>query len=64
MKKSRAFIVRAQQAGFDDPIIATILKEINPNGTENGRRYSNNSEADRLYQQAEAAFQKRNFHRA
>ena len=61
MQKSRAFIVRARQAGMDDPIIATILKEINPDGTENGRRYANNNEADRLYQQAEAAFQKRNF---
>lgn len=61
MQKSRAFIVRAQQAGFDDPIIVTSLQEINPDGTENGRRYSNNNEAERLYQQAEAAFQKRDY---
>ena len=61
MRRAREFLVHAQQAGATAPIIATALGEINADGTEKTARFSGKPELDRIFQQAEAAFGKRDF---
>ena len=61
MKQAREYLVRAQKAGSTQPLIATALSEINPDGSENITKLSNDPKLEPLLQKAEEAFGKGDF---
>jgi Tfp pilus assembly protein PilF len=63
-KQVRDYFSRAQDAGYHDPLIATALASINPDGSENIAKLSPRQEVDRLLQEGEKHFGQRNFSQA
>ena len=61
MRQAREYIVRAQKAGSTQPMIATALSEINPDGSENIAKLSEDPKMESLLQKAEEAFGKGDF---
>ena len=61
MREARDYFVRAEKAGQTDPMIASALREINTDGSENQTPGSANSSAEKEFRAAERAFESRDF---
>lgn len=61
MREARDYFVRAVKAGQTDPMIATAVKEINADGSENQTSGSANLTTEKEFRAAERAFESRDF---
>ena len=63
-KQTRDYFLRAQAAGYQDPLITTALATINPDGSENVSQLSQRKEVDQLMQEGEKYFSQHDFPKA
>jgi tetratricopeptide (TPR) repeat protein len=63
-RQGRDYMSRAQAAGYNDPLIATTLALINPDGSDNSITFSDHARVDQLMQEGERLFSQRNFAKA
>lgn len=64
LAEARDYFFRAQKAGSSEPMIATALAQINPDGTENRVTFSPDAKLNATIHDAERAFEQRNFTKA
>lgn len=60
-RKARDYFLQAQKSGYNDPLIATAMAAINPDGSENVSHLSQRKEVDQLLQEGEKLFGQRKF---
>lgn len=64
LAEARKLFARAKEAGSTEPLIATVLAEINADGSENKRALSPDAKVNAKIHEAERAFEQRNFTKA
>ncbi len=61
LKEARQYYVQAQEAGSTEPLIATVLTAVHPDGTEEKAVFSRNADLDAAIKAGERAYEKRDF---
>jgi tetratricopeptide (TPR) repeat protein len=62
--QARDYMARAQAAGYSDPFIDSNLAAINPDGSENKPTFSDQAKVEKLMQEGETFFTRREFAKA
>jgi tetratricopeptide (TPR) repeat protein len=64
LKEARKYFSRAKEAGSTEPLIETVLAQINEDGSENHLVFSSDEAVDAKIREAERAYERKDFPRA